>query len=416
LPDIQILDLHHPTDGLPRGLQSSDDAAWCCSMEVCSQGRRWRPHMVTALRLAAFVSVALTLPSACTSHRAYEPNAKRDVASEQEPPLEPLATPTVSANENEPAAWRWIHRGGEGGWSADIGPKSIRAGSFVCAFTHDDRAHDAGKVCCEAPGKRWCAEMREDFVPGIALASDGQRLFIADYPAISSGARFAAHELETGAMLWSREALAIGPQGHSEYFNVVQLRRLGDVLIAYGDEAHGAYVEAMDPETGAVLEHHTLERPQVQWSWSDAEPEPEAKSELALAGGGTCRFESDERAEATLTCAPVGANAWTRELEGDFVGRGALASDGRHVVLVTWSRIANGAHARAWTLADGALGWERELEGIGPQDHSKYSNLIQLDLEDGLVIVRGLEAHGRYVEAIDVASGSLRWTVSWPAF
>jgi hypothetical protein len=406
-------------------------------MEVGSQRRRWRPHMVTALRLAAFVSVAITIPVACTSHPASEPNPTRDIASEQEPPVEPLATTTMS--------WRWIHRGGEGGWSADIGPKSIQAGSFVCAFTHDDRAHDAGKVCCEGPSKRWCAQMREDFVPGISLASDGQRLFIADYPAISSGARFAAHELETGAMLWSREALAIGPQEHSQYANVVQLRLVGDILnpnpgrfasgplrgrpaggsastgaqrrlIAYGDEAHGAYVEAMDPATGVLREHATLDRPRIEWSWSDTEPEPQASVELALAGGGECRFEALEQNLAKLSCTPVGATAWTRDFEGDFVGRGALVSDGQRVVAVTWSRIANGARARAWALADGALLWDRQLEGIGPQDHSKYSNLIQLELDDGLVIVRGLEAHGRYVEALELATGALRWTISWPAF
>jgi hypothetical protein len=319
-------------------------------MQVWSPGHRWPLRMVTARRLVAFASITITILSACTSHVAHEPNAERDLASEQEPPF---------VNSNEDVAWRWIH---------DVEPKLIHAGSFVCAFTHDDQVHDAGKVCCEGPDKRWCATMREDFVPGIALASDGQRLFVADYPAIASGARFAAYELQSGAMVWSREAIAIGPQQHSQYSNVVQLRLIGDALIAYGDEAHGAYVETMDPATGVLREHATLDRPQVQWSWSESLPEPDR----------------------------------------------AQVSDGQRLVEVTWSRIANGARARAWALADGRLLWDREIEGIGPQDHSKYSNQIQLGLEGGLVIVRGQESHGRYVEALDVATGALRWTVSWP--
>lgn len=326
--------------------------------------------------------------------------------------LAPSPPPSAAA---VPAVWRWIHRGGEGGWSADIGPKTIHAGGFECTYRHDDEAHDVGQVCCDGP-KRWCAEMHEEFVPGISLANDGVRLFVADYPAISSGARLAAYELETGTILWSRDARAIGPQAHSEYFNVVQLRVIDGTLIAYGDEAHGAYVESMDPATGELREHVTLARPEVKWSWPDPAPEPELAFSLALTGGGECRFEAPEQGPTTLGCAAPGALAWQQVIEGDFVGRGALVSDGQRVVAVTWSRIANGARARAWALADGTLLWDRMIEGIGPQDHSKYSNLIQLGLEDGLVIVRGLESHGHYVEALDIASGALRWTVAWPDY
>ncbi|HVH98109.1 MAG TPA: hypothetical protein VM869_05350 [Enhygromyxa sp.] len=348
-----------------------------------------------------------TLLSACTSHRAHEPERDVDSGSEQEPPMVDLATP--------PVPWRWIHRGGEGGWFADIGPKTIHAGGFECSYQHDDEAHTLGQVCCEGP-KRWCVEMREAFVPGIALVSDGQRLFVADYPAISSGARFAAYTLESGAMLWSRDALAIGPQAHSEYSNVVQLRLVDGTLIAYGDEAHGAYVEVMDPATGASLHHTTREHLRVGWSWSVRAPEPEPTVTLALADGRECRFEAPEQGPTTLSCMPDGAPAWARVVEGDFVGRGALVSDGERVVAITWSRIASGSRARAWALADGALLWDRAIEGLGPQDHSKYSNLILLGLEGELLIVRGLESHGRYVEALDVTTGALLWTVSWPDF
>jgi hypothetical protein len=372
--------------------------------------------MVTVHRPTSLVLLVIALLSACTSHRTRETTGEPERGSEQEPPVaSPTPSPTPSPSIDSPTPWRWIHRGEEGGWSADIGPKSIHAGALTCTHQHDDRAHDVGKVCCEGAGKRWCVEMREDFVPGISLASDGQRLFVADYPAISSGARLAAYELETGSMLWTRDALAIGPQAHSEYFNVVQLRLVGERLIAYGDEAHGAYAEAMDPASGSLLEHATLEPPQVAWSWSDA-PEPEPELTLALADGGECHFQAGDDTPSRLRCTPAGASGWTQEFESDFVGRGAMVSDGQRVVVVTWCRIANGARARAWTLADGTLAWDRSIEGIGPQDHSKYSNLIQIALDGELVLVRGQESHGRYVEALELDSGALRWTVAWPAF
>jgi hypothetical protein len=371
--------------------------------------------MVTALRPTPLVLLTATFLWACTSHRANENElqGEREPGSEQQPGPGSRSGLRGARPVDAATVWRWIHRGGEGGWFADIGPKTIHAGAFECSYEHDDEAHELGKVCCDGR-KRWCVELREDFVPGISLASDGQRLFVADYPAISSGARFAAYELETGTMLWTRDAVAIGPQAHSEYFNVVQLRLIENMLVAYGDEAHGAYVEAMDPGSGALLRNTPIARPQVSWSWPEGAPEPEPSLTLALAGGGECRFEARDGAPTMLGCEPAEAPAWTHELEPDFVGRGALVSDGQRLVAVTWSRIANGARARAWALADGALLWDRLIEGIGPQDHSKYSNLIQLGLEGELVIVRGQESHGRYVEALDLASGALRWTVSWP--
>jgi hypothetical protein len=349
--------------------------------------------------------------SACTSHRPVEPSVEHE-----EPPADNVSS--VSPSLEQALAWRWIHRGEPGGWSVDIGPRSIQAGAWSCYHQHDDQAHTPGKVCCEGQPSPWCVELREDFVPGISLASDGQRLFIADYPAISSGARFAAHDLATGEQLWTREAVAIGPQAHSEYFNVVQLRLVGDELIAYGDEAHGAYVEAMDPGSGALRRHATLTAPTVEWTWDATAPEPEPIVTLALAGDGTCRFESsDDETPSTLSCErPLGSTKWTLQLDSDFVGRGALVSDGARVVLLTWSRIASGARARAFALADGAILWDRPVEGIGPQDHSKYSNLIQLGLDGDVVVIRGQEAHGRYIEALELTTGALRWSVQWPAF
>lgn len=372
--------------------------------------------MDTVLRPASIALLCAPLLSACTSHRAVEGQGDRDPEGEQAPPLVHSQAPAARGDSNGWMAWRWIHSSGEeGGWFADIGPKTIHAGSFECTFTHDDQTHTPGQVCCEGP-KRWCVEMRENFVPGIALASNGQRLFVADYPAISSGARLAAYELESGAALWTREAKGIGPQAHSEYFNVVQLRLIRGTLIAYGHEANGSYVEAVDPATGELREHVTLTPPEVQWRWPEPAPEPELAVSIALPGGGECQLESPEQGPTTIGCASAGALAWKQAIEGDFVGRGALVSDGQRVVAVTWSRIANGARARAWALADGALLWDRPIEGIGPQSHSKYSNLIMVDLEGELVIVRGLESHGHYSEALDIATGALRWSIAWPKY
>ena len=364
-----------------------------------------------------FAPLAFALLSACTSHSAdpepSEPIASGDAhALTLEPePGSPLVASTA------PNAWRWIHFGDRDGPFDDVGPKQIFAAGLDCQFQHDDAAHTAGKVCCsgDANGQalRWCQPLTEDFVPGVALASDGERLFVADYPAISSGAQIHAFSLPKGEPLWTRQALAIGPQAHSEYFNVVQLRLVEGQLIAYGAESHGAYIEAMDPTSGALLNHLTLDEPSLPaWRWTETEPEP--KFDLALADGRHCTFEhDDEQDRSTLACAqPDGSPAWTRPVELDFVGRGTLIRAGDRLVLVSWGRISSGARAAAFALESGAQLWSTTLEGIGPQDHSKYSNVIQIELEgEDVLVVRGVESHGRYTEGRSISDGALRWSV-----
>ena len=290
-------------------------------------------------------------------------------------------------------------------------------------FNHKEDTRDPARICCQTlqGGPGWCNDLQEDFVPGVALASDGQRLFVADYPAISSGARVHAFALADGSLQWTRPLMAIGPQAHSEYFNVVQLRLIGSQLIAYGDEAHGAYVEAMEAHSGGLLAHRTLEAPRPEQRFDEATPEPTATVEVGLDDGGSCRFEHDEDARrSTLSCSAgsKSGDAWQREVEADFIGRGALqvSEDGSRILLVSWCRIANGARAAAYDRQSGALLWSTALEGIGPQDHSKYSNLIQTRVAGELLIVLGRESHGSYREARAIADGALVWSLVEPSF
>lgn len=357
--------------------------------------------------LSAAAIVLLAATTACTKHSAPEPAVEHELPSEHEPPREWIEAPPVTS------VWRWVHRG-EGGWSADIGPKQIETTAYRCDF-EQPKPDAAGQVCCEA-ASRFCVGMQTDFVPGISLASDGWRLYVADYSAIASGARFAAYDLGSGELMWTRAAVGIGPQEHSKYSNVVQLRLIDRALIAYGDEAHGAYIEAMDPKTGELREHTTLVRPRVEWRWDEGSPEPGAVIEQELADAGRCRFEARDRAPSELRCEPNGSPAWTRKFEDNFAfARGVLALDGRRVVTVTWNELVNKSRARAWTLADGELAWDRQLEGAGPQSPGEYSSTVQVEIADGLVLVRAREGHDRYVEALDLDTGAPRWSVRWLA-
>lgn len=362
--------------------------------------------------MRSFTLLLGLLACACTQH-----------ASEPAPQVEPITTTPMPTTNAEPSnampsaphdptpAWRWIHAITQGPF-ADIGPLEVFTSAGPCSIVARGE-HESQQLCCTPQGKpRWCAALEHDFVPGVSLASLGELVFVADYPAISSGARIAAHRVESGALVWTRAAKAIGPQDHSEYYNVVQLRIVDERLVAYGSESHGSYVEVMDPQSGALLDHARVEPPQIEWRWDEV-PEPSGEVELALPEGGRCRFVAESSQDrATLECS--GANPWQLELDADFVGRGALALTDTQLLLVSWCRIASGAHARAFERTSGKLLWDVWLEGIGPQEHSKYSNLVQIHVERDMLIAFGNEAHGRYAEARALDSGALRWSLRWP--
>jgi hypothetical protein len=67
--------------------------------------------------------------------------------------------------------------------------------------------------------------------------------------------------------------------------------------------------------------------------------------------------------------------------------------------------IATGCEVVAVDLKSGKQLWRTQLQGIGPTGHSKYLNLVNIETDGKIIIVAGNEAHGRYVEHLDMQTG-----------
>ncbi len=59
----------------------------------------------------------------------------------------------------------------------------------------------------------------------------------------------------------------------------------------------------------------------------------------------------------------------------------------------------------AVNLDTGAELWRTQLQAIKKGGHSGYSNLIAMNLADGVVVVRGHESFGNYNEIVDLKTG-----------
>jgi hypothetical protein len=82
-----------------------------------------------------------------------------------------------------------------------------------------------------------------------------------------------------------------------------------------------------------------------------------------------------------------------------------LARDENLVLVAEFSPISTGCSISAYDLRSGEKVWQKALEGLGPIDHSKYSNRVQMEVIDRVLVVRGWEAAGRYIECLSVSDG-----------
>jgi hypothetical protein len=78
---------------------------------------------------------------------------------------------------------------------------------------------------------------------------------------------------------------------------------------------------------------------------------------------------------------------------------------GRYLVYPDYNPSSSGGRIVAYDLAQQKVAWTRALEGIGPVDHSRYANMIFLDVIYGVVNVYGRESFGTYLEYLDLNTG-----------
>jgi hypothetical protein len=97
------------------------------------------------------------------------------------------------------------------------------------------------------------------------------------------------------------------------------------------------------------------------------------------------------------------------ETEGSYHDETALARSENVIFVADFSPIASGCAVTAYDLETGRKLWHTALVGIGPTAHSRYYNRVQMDVIEEVLVIRGWEAHGKYIECLATASGRAVW-------
>lgn len=81
--------------------------------------------------------------------------------------------------------------------------------------------------------------------------------------------------------------------------------------------------------------------------------------------------------------------------------------DNGFVNIVSWGPLSNGAYMTRINEANKSVIYSIRLLGIGPVDHSQYSNSVSVYLNRDLVMTIGREGAGNYNEIRRIKDGSL---------
>jgi outer membrane protein assembly factor BamB len=136
------------------------------------------------------------------------------------------------------------------------GPDTVSAaGGGSITYQPRDRPEPAELIKRDAGGgELWKTSFDSQGQCGTAaMLENGDDLYVVHYCSIASGARLYVFDTATGKLLRDDPLDGLGPIGHSEYFNDVEIRFLNAHIVVFGKEAAGRYIEARRASTSALV-------------------------------------------------------------------------------------------------------------------------------------------------------------------
>ena len=145
----------------------------------------------------------------------------------------------------------------------------------------------------------------------------------------------------------------------------------------------------------------------LPWRWvHDARDGEFPEVREVVAGSARYQFLAEQHRVRIIETGEKGLQ-WSFELPRQGLDGGFLLLVGSRLYVAHHSHIASGARVYALNAETGALVWQADVHGLGPVDHSKYRNRVQLGADAEALFVYGHEAQGRYVEALDLETGKM---------
>jgi hypothetical protein len=134
----------------------------------------------------------------------------------------------------------------------------------------------------------------------------------------------------------------------------------------------------------------------THWHWDTNEHPREPPDGWRITGEGPLRLQRPGLGSPNVDVEIPGS---------EHHDRGAVAVHEGAVYVVHYASRSTGATLGRFDGADGHVEWTMNLRALGSIAHDKYSNEVQLGIQDDSPIVFGNEASGQYTEVVDADLG-----------
>jgi hypothetical protein len=135
----------------------------------------------------------------------------------------------------EATSWRW----------------SKERTTFEYCVKHNLHGHPVSEVNAAPPAS--------NSLRGAAVfVQVGDVVYLACCCPLATGCTVVAYDLKERKQLWECALRGIGPTWHSKYWNHVNIEVDGDVILVFGAEANGRYIEYVDAKRGETIGHKKL--------------------------------------------------------------------------------------------------------------------------------------------------------------
>ncbi len=94
--------------------------------------------------------------------------------------------------------------------------------------------------------------------PSTVLLRKDMTLYVSDFHYMRSGCLVIVFDLEHSKVKWKTALKGIGPVAHSKYQNHVNFKLENDLLVVFGKESQGRYIESLNVETGQAVSNYKL--------------------------------------------------------------------------------------------------------------------------------------------------------------
>lgn len=167
--------------------------------------------------------------------------------------------PELAAGRNDlPVNYQKVADGARWEWDdARANPLACAvhdSGGYRVTLSSDPASRAVVHVAVSAGGKELYAWRGHE---GTVFRIVGDRLYYVLFNPAESGGTVVAVDLAHNAKIWKIALRALGPVAHSTYQTQFRIEAAGNpaVIVVYGNESLGRYIEILDTNTGRTVGH-----------------------------------------------------------------------------------------------------------------------------------------------------------------